>query len=58
LNEFTEKLGAAILGRISRTDPSRLKTIGQLSGELVQELHKSLPGGQNAGQSESGAAVG
>ena len=43
LNEFSQKLGAAISGRLSKADPGRLKTTQQLGGELVQELNKFLP---------------
>lgn len=42
-NEFTQKLGAAISGRLSRADRGRLKTIKQVGRELVQELNRSLP---------------
>ena len=44
LKEFSEKLKAAISGRLSRVDPGRLKTTQQLSCELVQELNRLLPG--------------
>jgi glycosyltransferase involved in cell wall biosynthesis len=44
LNEFTHKLGAAISGRLPKTDPGRLKTSEQLSRELVRELNRVLPG--------------
>jgi glycosyltransferase involved in cell wall biosynthesis len=43
LNEFSQKLGAAISGRLSRTDPGRLKSTKQLGGEMVQELNRFLP---------------
>ncbi|HXW57724.1 MAG TPA: glycosyltransferase family 4 protein [Candidatus Cybelea sp.] len=42
-NEFSQKLGAAISGRLSKADPSRLKTTEQLGCELVQELNRFLP---------------
>jgi len=43
LNEFSQKLGAAISGRLSKADPGRLKTTQQLGAELVQELNRFLP---------------
>jgi glycosyltransferase involved in cell wall biosynthesis len=43
LNEFSQKLGAAISGRLSKTDPGRLKTTEQLGRELVQEINRFLP---------------
>jgi glycosyltransferase involved in cell wall biosynthesis len=43
LNEFTQKLGAGVSGRLSRTDRSRVKTTKQLGGELIQELNRFLP---------------
>jgi glycosyltransferase involved in cell wall biosynthesis len=43
LNEFSEKLQAAISGRLSKTDPGRLKTTKQLGGEMVEELKRFLP---------------
>jgi glycosyltransferase involved in cell wall biosynthesis len=44
LNEFSEKLGAAVSGRLLKADPGRLKTTQQLACELLQELNRSLPG--------------
>jgi glycosyltransferase involved in cell wall biosynthesis len=43
LNEFARKLGMAISGRLSKTDPGRLKTTEQLGRELVQEMNRFLP---------------
>ncbi|HZV60244.1 MAG TPA: glycosyltransferase [Candidatus Eremiobacteraceae bacterium] len=43
LNEFTQKLGAAVSGRLPKTDPRRLKTTDQLGRNLVQELSKFVP---------------
>jgi glycosyltransferase involved in cell wall biosynthesis len=43
LNEFSQKLDAAISGRLSKADPGRLKTTKQLGCELVQELNRYLP---------------
>jgi len=43
LNEFTQKLGAAISGRLLKVDPGRLRTTKQLGCELVQELSRFLP---------------
>jgi glycosyltransferase involved in cell wall biosynthesis len=43
LDEFSEKLRAAISGRLSKADPGRLKTTQQLGCELVQELNRFLP---------------
>ena len=43
LKEFSEKLRAAISGRLSKADPGRLKTTQQLGCELVQELNRFLP---------------
>ena len=42
LNEFTEKLRAALYDRLPKTDPSRLKTTQVLGSELVQELNSQL----------------
>ena len=42
--EFSQKLGEAISGRLSKADPARLKTTKQLGRELVQELNRFLPG--------------
>lgn len=47
LNEFSQKLGAAIAGRLAKTDPGRLKTTKQLGFELVQDLNRFLPDGRN-----------
>ena len=46
LDEFSQKLGAAISGQLSKADPGRLKTTKQVGFELVQELNRSLPGGR------------
>jgi glycosyltransferase involved in cell wall biosynthesis len=43
LNEFSQKLAAAISGRLSKTDPGRLRTTQQLGGEMVQELNRFQP---------------
>jgi len=43
LGEFTQKLGAAIAGRLPKADRGRLKPIKQVGYELVQELNRSLP---------------
>jgi glycosyltransferase involved in cell wall biosynthesis len=43
LNEFSRKLGAAVSGRLSKTDPGQLKSTLQLGGEMVQELNRFLP---------------
>lgn len=43
LNEFSEKLRAAISGRLPKADPGRLKTTQQLGSEMVEELHRFLP---------------
>jgi glycosyltransferase involved in cell wall biosynthesis len=43
LKEFSEKLRAAISGRLTKADPGRLKTTQQLGCELVQELNRFLP---------------
>jgi len=43
VTEFSQKLGAAISGRLSKTDPRLLRTTKQLGRELVQEIHRFLP---------------
>jgi glycosyltransferase involved in cell wall biosynthesis len=43
LNEFSEKLGAAVSGRLSKADPGRLKTTKQVGRELIEELTRFLP---------------
>jgi glycosyltransferase involved in cell wall biosynthesis len=43
LQEFSEKLGAAISGELPKVDPGRLKTTQQLGAELVEELTRFLP---------------
>jgi glycosyltransferase involved in cell wall biosynthesis len=53
MNEFSQKLGAAISGRLSKADPNRLKTTKQVGFELVQELNRSLPGGRTNTINES-----
>jgi glycosyltransferase involved in cell wall biosynthesis len=53
LNEFTQKLGAAIAGRLSKADRGRLKPIKQVGYELVQELNRSLTGAPTKTQNES-----
>jgi glycosyltransferase involved in cell wall biosynthesis len=55
LNDFSQKLGAAISGRLSKADPGRLKTTKQLGRELIQELNRFLPGVRtnNTNESES-----
>jgi glycosyltransferase involved in cell wall biosynthesis len=42
LKELSEKLRAAIAGRLSKADPGRLKTTQQLGCELIQELNGVL----------------
>jgi glycosyltransferase involved in cell wall biosynthesis len=42
-NEFSQKLGTAISGGLSKADPGRLKATKQLGYELVQELNRFLP---------------
>jgi glycosyltransferase involved in cell wall biosynthesis len=42
-NEFSQKLHAAVSGRLSKPDPGRLKTTNQLGCELIEELNKFLP---------------
>lgn len=44
LTEFTQKLGAAISGRMAKANPGRLKTTKQLGAELVQELKRPVSG--------------
>jgi glycosyltransferase involved in cell wall biosynthesis len=44
LNDFCEKLGAAICDGLPVADPARLKTTSQLGSELVQELTSFLVG--------------
>jgi glycosyltransferase involved in cell wall biosynthesis len=58
LNEFSQKLGAAISGRLSKTDPGRLKTTKQLGYELVQELNRFLPSVLTNHNSESESPAG
>jgi glycosyltransferase involved in cell wall biosynthesis len=43
LKEFSEKLRAAICGRLPKADAGRLKTTQQIGCELVQELNRFLP---------------
>jgi len=43
LNEFSQRLSAAISGLLAKTDPRRLKTTKQLGIEIVQELYKCWP---------------
>lgn len=42
LNEFSQKLQAAISGLLPKVDPGRLKTTNELGCELAQELNRSL----------------
>jgi glycosyltransferase involved in cell wall biosynthesis len=57
LKEFSEKLRAAISGRLSKADPGRLKTTQQLGCELVQELNRFLPSVFAHKQNESESVV-
>jgi glycosyltransferase involved in cell wall biosynthesis len=57
LNEFSEKLGAAVSGRLSKADPGRLRTTQQLACELLQELNKSLPGAFAPKQNETESVI-
>ncbi len=41
-DEFVEKLGQAVSGRLPKTDPARLKTTPQLAAELTRELNRVL----------------
>jgi len=41
-SEFAEKLKAAIAGRLSKADPTRLKTTEHLARELVNELNRFI----------------
>jgi glycosyltransferase involved in cell wall biosynthesis len=50
LNEFSQKLRAAISGGISTPDPGRLRTARQLGSELVQELNRFVPGTASNGK--------
>lgn len=43
MNEFSQKLSAAISGQLSKADPGRLKSTKQLGCELVQELRRFVP---------------
>jgi len=52
-NEFSQKLGAAISGGLSRTDPGRIKTTKQLGCELVEELKRFLPSVRTNKRNES-----
>jgi glycosyltransferase involved in cell wall biosynthesis len=55
LSEFSQKLGTAIAGRLSKADLGRLKTTKQLGRELVQELNRFFPSvlTRNLNESES-----
>jgi glycosyltransferase involved in cell wall biosynthesis len=53
LNEFSQKLGAAISGRLSKAEPGRLKTTKQLGFELIRELNRFRPGAMSNKPSES-----
>jgi glycosyltransferase involved in cell wall biosynthesis len=51
-NEFSQKLGAAIAGHLTKSDPARLKTTKQLGRELIEELDRFLPSALTADQKE------
>jgi glycosyltransferase involved in cell wall biosynthesis len=53
LNEFSQKLGAAISGRLSKADPGRLKSTKQVGRDLVQELNRVLPSARAEKQKEA-----
>ena len=53
LQEFSQKLGAAISVGLCKADPARLKTTQQLGGELVQELRRWLPSVPTQARNES-----
>jgi glycosyltransferase involved in cell wall biosynthesis len=57
LNEFSQKLGAAISGRLSKTEPGRLKTTKQLGFELIRELNRFRPNAMSNKSSESASLV-
>jgi glycosyltransferase involved in cell wall biosynthesis len=44
INEFEEKLRIATEGRLSKPDPSRLKTTPQNAGELIRAIEHSIHG--------------
>jgi glycosyltransferase involved in cell wall biosynthesis len=56
-NEFVEKLGAAIAGRLPKADTARLKTTEYLGRELVNELDRFIRGGVPNRESEHEAVV-
>jgi glycosyltransferase involved in cell wall biosynthesis len=55
--EFSERLGAAISGRLSKADPTRLKTTENLGRELVNELNRFIRCGASNQQPDHGAIV-
>jgi glycosyltransferase involved in cell wall biosynthesis len=57
MNEFTQKLGAAISGRLPKADRGRLKTTMQLGHELVQELNRFLPSSMSGEPNESESLI-
>jgi glycosyltransferase involved in cell wall biosynthesis len=54
-NDFSQKLRAAISGRLSKADPGRLKTTKQLGCELVEELNKFVPRALTNNKNQSGS---
>jgi glycosyltransferase involved in cell wall biosynthesis len=42
LNDFCQKLRTAVSGKLSKTDPGRLKTTERLGREMVQEIKRGL----------------
>jgi glycosyltransferase involved in cell wall biosynthesis len=57
LDEFSQKLGAALSGRLSKPESNRLRTTKQLGCELVQELNRFLPGVTPNNIKESQSAI-
>jgi len=58
LNEFCQRLGGAISGRISTPDPDRLRTTRQLGSELVQELNRFVPRAAANGKTQTESITG
>jgi glycosyltransferase involved in cell wall biosynthesis len=57
-DEFSQKLGAAISGRLSKADRGRLKATKQVGCELVQELNRFLPVARADEQNQAESVVG
>jgi glycosyltransferase involved in cell wall biosynthesis len=56
--EFSQKLGAAISGRMPKANLCRLKSTRQLGSELIQELNRFVPRDADKGEAQTESITG